>query len=219
MSVISCLCLSLFLYFAHCHLLNPESLSHTSVVWVLLCFFFCFFSFSLYPLPFSVSCLHLLFSHYLCPGHRSVPAHRGSCRSHSAVLDCGWTGRPLRKNKYVCFCNTEQKLLLPDVTICYVHRKSGEWLTLCRQRPGPPPRVSEIANIPTGSCDVFQQGHLGLFSPRVQDSFWGLAGLSVYPNPHCHWCLHNRTGVSRIELVSVIYVPVLLSNEEIIAWQ
>ncbi len=38
---------------------------------------------------------------HLRPGHRSVPAHRGSGCSHSTVVDRGWTGRPCRKDKYV----------------------------------------------------------------------------------------------------------------------
>lgn len=184
MSVIPCLCLlSLFLLsFVHCHL------SLTLI----------FFSLSpfLYIFCFS-SCPHFILTtlSHICPGYRSVPAHWGSCCGHGTVLDCGWTGRPCRKNKYVYFCKHRigELELLPDVTVSATHthacthadthRKSGEWLTLCRQRPGPPPRVSEITNIPTGSCDVFQPDHLGLFSPRVQDSIWGLAALCVYSLP------------------------------------
>lgn len=51
-----------------------------------------------------------------------------------------------------------------------MHRMSGEWLTLCRQRLWPLSRVLEIMNIPTDSCDVLQQGHLGLYSPHAHAS-------------------------------------------------
>jgi len=137
----------------------------------------------LYPC-FSFPLLYLFcftFVSVFSPGYRSVPAHRCTCCSHSTVLDCGGAGCPSRKAKYVYLCSAEYRLLLHDVIVCHrVHtwKCGGEWLTLCRQKPGPPPRVLEITNIPPISCDVALPGHLWLFCTRVKDSFWGLAALN-----------------------------------------
>lgn len=110
--------------------------------------------------------------------------HIGALAAATALswIVAGQVARAERTSKF----ERETKLNYSS-SLYWPGRKCGEWLTLCGQRPWPPPRRREITGIPASSCDVFQPGHLRLLSVRPGSmragKVGGRGGVSVKTVP------------------------------------